>query len=69
MSRKLVKTIKQSFKKGVIYNLADGEDIIPKLEYRKYFANSDEDILTEHGEWCAEDLCIKSVTIELKIYE
>lgn len=65
---KLIKTLTETYKKGNIYNLADGIDLIPKLEYADYFENSDEDALTEGGEWCAEDKCKKSFKIVTKIY-
>ena len=65
---KLIKTLTQTFKKGEIYNLADSDDLIPKHEYTTYFENSDEDTLTDGGEWCAEDKCKKSFKVVTKIY-
>jgi len=63
---KLVKTLEENFKRGQIYNFADGETLLPKLEHCNYFENSDEDF---GGEWMAEDRCKKSVRIVVKIYE
>jgi hypothetical protein len=65
---RLVKTLTQTFKKGQIYNFAEGDDLIPKYEYKEYFENSDEGDLPEGGEWCAEDRCIKSFKIITKLY-
>lgn len=65
---KLETTVTEVFKKGEIYNLADGDLLLPKSEYSKYFENSDESSLTEGGEWMAEDRCIKSFKTILKIY-
>lgn len=65
---KLEKTIILQFKKGKIYNLAENDPLIPKEEYSKYFQNTDEAYLTDDGEWMAEDLCIKSVKVEVKLY-
>lgn len=67
--KKLVKIIRRTYKKGEVYNFADGDDLIPKYLYRDYFENSDETRLTEDGEWMAEDRCKKSLTIVVKIYE
>jgi len=69
MAKKLIKEIKESYTKGKVYNLADGDDLIPKLLYTNYFENTDESYLTEDGEWMAEDRCKKSVTFVLRVYE
>lgn len=66
MPKKLVKTLTQTFKKGEVYNFADGDELLPKHEYTHYFENSDEDF---GGEWKAEDKCKKSVKVVVKIYE
>ena len=65
---KLIKTLTQTFKKDEIYILADGDDLIPKHEYGTYFENTDEDTLTDGGEWRAEDRCKKSFKVVAKIY-
>lgn len=61
---KLVKTETQTYKKGEVYNLADGELNLPKLEYNKYFEGA-EDI---EGEWMAMDRCKKTFKVVTKIY-
>ena len=65
---KLIKTIIKTFKKGEVYNLADDDHNIPKYDYTTYFENTDEDRLTDGGEWCAEDRCKKSFKVITKIY-
>jgi len=64
---KIVKKIEHNYKKGKVYNLADGCQI-PREEYAKYFENTNEDILTEDGEWCAEDRCKKTVKVITILY-
>jgi len=66
MCAKLVKTIIQEYKKGEIYNLADGDINLPKYDYTVYFENSDEEL---EGEWMAMDKCKKSFKVITKIYE
>ena len=67
MCKKLVKTKTQEYKKGEIYNLADGDLNLPKHDYTTYFENNDDDEF--EGEWKAMDRCKKSFKVVTKIYE
>lgn len=63
---KLVKTLEETYYEGQVYNLAEGDELLPKFEYINYFENSDEDF---GGETNAEDRCKKSCKVVVKIYE
>jgi hypothetical protein len=61
---KLVKTETQTYHKGQVYNLADGDLNLPKYEYTNYFECAD----GIDGEWMAMDRCKKTFKVVTKIY-
>tara|TARA_R110000744_G_C19029480_1_gene525225 strand:+ start:357 stop:560 length:204 start_codon:yes stop_codon:yes gene_type:complete len=63
---KLVKTETQTYKKGQVYNLADGGLNLPKNEYTNYFGTGEDEEL--EGEWMAMDKCKKTFKVVTKIY-
>jgi hypothetical protein len=63
---KLVKTETQTYKKGKVYNLAEGDLNLPKNEYINYFGTEEDEEL--EGEWMAMDKCKKTFKVVTKIY-